>query len=50
VKNSYVLVKGSIAGPKKRLITMTKATRPTKNATSEAPSIEHISVDSKQGR
>lgn len=49
VKNNYILLKGSVAGPKKRLITFIKATRPTKNVATEAPSIEYVSLESKQG-
>lgn len=49
VKNNYILVRGSIAGPKKRLITLTNATRLTKNLPHEAPSIEYVSQESKQG-
>ncbi|MFT4305012.1 MAG: 50S ribosomal protein L3, partial [Candidatus Woesearchaeota archaeon] len=49
VKNNYVLVKGSIPGPKKRLMTLTYATRPKNGAFVEAPSIQYISLESKQG-
>ncbi len=49
VKNNYVLMKGSIGGPKKRLITFTQATRPSKNGSREAPSIGFVSLESKQG-
>ena len=48
-KNTYVLVKGSIPGPKKRLMTLTYATRPKNGAFVEAPSIQYISLESKQG-
>ena len=48
VKNDYVLLKGSVAGPKKRLIRFTFATRAKKGTPSEAPSIEYISLESKQ--
>ncbi|MFH0977952.1 MAG: 50S ribosomal protein L3 [Candidatus Woesearchaeota archaeon] len=48
IKNNYVLVKGSIGGPAKRLIIMTKAIRPRKQTPKEAPSIEYISLESKQ--
>lgn len=49
LKSNYIIVKGSIGGPKKRLIRLTTATRPTKNMPSEAPSVEYISLESKQG-
>ena len=42
VKTPYVLLKGSIAGPAKRLIRMNIATRPSKYITKEAPEIKHI--------
>ena len=48
VKNSYILVKGSIAGAQKRLIRFTEATRPKKIA-EEAPQITYTSIESKQG-
>ncbi|MFH1649389.1 MAG: 50S ribosomal protein L3 [Candidatus Woesearchaeota archaeon] len=47
VKNPYVLIKGSIPGPKKRMVIMAQALRPT-----EAPeqyTIDSISTRSKQG-
>lgn len=40
VKNDYVLVKGSVTGPKKRLIIFTKAMRPTREI--EVGSIQKI--------
>lgn len=43
IKNSYILVKGSVAGPAKRLIRMTNAIRANKNIPNEAPSITYIS-------
>lgn len=49
VKNTYILLKGSVGGPKKRLIRFNMATRPTKNMPNEAPSIEFVSLESKQG-
>ena len=48
VKNSYVLIKGSLPGPKKRLIRFNKALRPNKKVPSEAPVIEYVSLESKQ--
>jgi large subunit ribosomal protein L3 len=48
IKNNYVLVKGSIQGPAKRMIKMIHAVRPTKKIKGEAPAITHISLESKQ--
>ncbi len=42
VKNEYMLVKGSVAGPKKRLLTLVKATRPNKRYPKVAPEITYI--------
>lgn len=49
VKNDYILVKGSIPGPKHRMITLSKATRPNDKIPKDAPTIESISVSSQQG-
>ena len=49
VKNPYILVKGSVGGPQKRLIRFTDAIRPKKGVL-EAPQITYISTESKQGR
>ena len=43
IKNEYMLIKGSIQGPKKRLITFVKATRPNKRYPKIAPEITYIS-------
>ena len=43
IKNRYVLVKGSVAGAKKRLILLTNPIRPKKNIPNEAPSITFTS-------
>ncbi|HLC64959.1 MAG TPA: 50S ribosomal protein L3 [Candidatus Nanoarchaeia archaeon] len=48
VKNPYLILKGSIAGPKKRMIRLNVATRP-KNIPSQAPIIKYLSLESKQG-
>ncbi|PLW80258.1 50S ribosomal protein L3 [Candidatus Woesearchaeota archaeon] len=51
VKNNYLLIKGSLGGPHKRLVILNKAIRPNKKlAIGEVPSIEHVSTSSKQGR
>lgn len=48
VKNQYVIINGSIQGPKKRMITLTKATRLYKKRA--VPTIEEISLESQQRR
>ncbi|HIH39166.1 TPA: 50S ribosomal protein L3 [Candidatus Woesearchaeota archaeon] len=48
VKNTYVMFRGSIAGPQKRLIRFNAAIRPNKNITKEAPNITYVSLASKQ--
>ncbi len=48
VRNEYLLIYGSIPGPKKRLIRLTKAIRP-KVEKVDAPVIDYISVESHQG-
>ncbi|MFW5865613.1 MAG: 50S ribosomal protein L3 [Nanoarchaeota archaeon] len=47
VKNTYLLVKGSVPGPKRRLISLTAPLRPGKKFT--APTIEAVNTESKQG-
>ena len=42
VKNSYVLIKGSIPGAKKRLIRFNKAIRPNEKYKYEAPATSEI--------
>jgi large subunit ribosomal protein L3 len=48
VKNDYILMKGSLPGPNKRLVILRKAMRPH-GKSNEAPQINHISTKSKQG-
>ncbi len=48
VKNPYILIKGSLPGPKKRLVRLNKALRPNKLLAGWVPSIESISLESKQ--
>lgn len=48
VKNPYILVKGSIQGPAKRIITMTSAIRPNKKIPNQPPTIQYTSLESKQ--
>ena len=49
VKNDYILIKGSVGGPKKRLVWFNYTIRGSKKIPKEAPSIEHISQESQQG-
>jgi large subunit ribosomal protein L3 len=48
VRNDYVLIKGSVPGPSKRLIRLREPTRARVSAMGE-PQIVHISTQSKQG-
>lgn len=41
--NHYILVKGSIVGPRKRALVLTQSFRPNVKMTKEAPQITHIS-------
>ncbi len=50
VKGTYVLFRGSIGGPKKRLVQFTKPRRPDLKATTTAPSIVSICTSSQQRR
>jgi large subunit ribosomal protein L3 len=42
VKNPYIIVKGSVAGPRKRLVRLNFAIRPHKNTPKEAPVINQM--------
>jgi large subunit ribosomal protein L3 len=48
VKNNYLLLKGSLPGPSKRLVMLKKAVRPH-GKHDDAPQISYISTASKQG-
>lgn len=48
VKNNFVVVKGSLPGPTKRLVILRKAMRPHRKH-DDAPEISYISTASKQG-
>ncbi len=48
VKNPYILVKGSVGGPAKRMIKITNARRPNPKLPKERPQIKYISLESKQ--
>lgn len=50
VKETYILIKGSIPGPSKRMLIFTDSKRPSKKITADAPSIENINLESNQGR
>ncbi len=49
IKNSYILVKGSVPGPTKRMIMFTKPIRPNKKIPDSPPEIHYTSLKSKQG-
>lgn len=49
VRNTYVLVHGSVPGPTKRLIRFRDATRMPKKADNEAVDVTYVSTESKQG-
>lgn len=49
VKSQFIVVRGSVPGPAKRLVRMRSAIRP-QSATYDKPQITSISLDSKQGR
>jgi large subunit ribosomal protein L3 len=48
VRSDYVMVSGSVPGPTKRLVLLRQAIRPSK-VPAGAPTITHISLESKQG-
>lgn len=49
LRSSYILVKGSVAGPARRLVRMRHAIRPPRHLPPGKPVITHVSVSSKQG-
>ncbi len=49
IKTDYVLVKGSVPGPKKRALVIAAALRPWQRFKQTAPEIKYISTESKQG-
>ncbi|MBU7015323.1 MAG: 50S ribosomal protein L3 [Theionarchaea archaeon] len=49
LRTSYVLVKGSVAGPSKRIVRMRQAIRPPRHLPPGKPVITHVSLSSKQG-
>ncbi len=50
VKNQWVMLKGSVQGPSKRLIMLREAIRPDPKIPKEAPEIKYIHLESQQGR
>mgnify|MGYP000600773273 FL=1 len=44
VKNTFVLVKGSVAGSKKRALVLTKAIRSNYKITKDAPEVAFVSI------
>jgi large subunit ribosomal protein L3 len=42
VKNDYLLVKGSVQGPKKRMVTLVRAQRPNKRYPKVAPEVTYV--------
>jgi len=49
VKNDYILVKGSVGGPRNRIVRVVKAIRPNRLIPKDAPEIQYVSLESKQG-
>ena len=49
VKNTYVLIKGSVPGPAKRIIRLETAMRPDRKADTAPSTVQYISTRSKQG-
>ena len=50
VKNQWVMLKGSVQGPSKRLIIMREAIRPNKSIPNQPPEIKEINLESQQGK
>ena len=49
IKNDYLILKGSVPGPAKRLIRLTEPLRQNRKIPSQKPEIKYISQESKQG-
>jgi len=49
IRGDYMLIEGSLPGPRKRLVRMRPAVRPAGRATEAVPQISYISTASKQG-
>ena len=50
VKNPYILIRGSVGGPKKRLITLTEPIRQHKEPAYKTDQLKQIMTESNQGR
>jgi len=48
IKNNYILVKGSIQGPAKRMIKLIQAVRPDHKIPKDTPAITYVSLEAKQ--
>lgn len=48
-RNKVLLLKGSVPGPKKRLIRLRKSIRPNSTIPAQPPQITYVSMESKQG-
>ncbi|MBI2147028.1 50S ribosomal protein L3 [Candidatus Woesearchaeota archaeon] len=48
VKSPYLLLRGSVAGSKKRLVRLTQSMRPDHTIPTEAPTVQYISTSSQQ--
>jgi large subunit ribosomal protein L3 len=49
VKNAYIVLRGSVAGPAKRLVRLRYASRPPKETSVSPPQISYVSLQSLQG-
>ena len=45
VKNTYILVKGSLPGPKKRIVRLNHAIRPNDKIPNQAPEIAYMHIE-----
>lgn len=49
LKNTFVLLKGSVGGPAKRIVRLNHPIRPNRKIPKDAPPVEYISLASRQG-
>jgi len=49
VRNMYIMLRGSVAGPAKRLIRLRYASRPPKVVSASSPQFSYVSLESPQG-
>jgi large subunit ribosomal protein L3 len=47
IKNNYILVKGSVIGPKKRLVRINESVRPDKKIPDSPPTVQYINLEQK---